>query len=606
MKIFEAHIPTKVLEFLNSNLKRVTAYHTANKKLYEFSGIKDFLENQDEYESLKDKMARKAGRVEESEREEYGDFQTNVHLTNQIASFLRNNSVSPKVLIEPTCGTGNFITASLSSFDRIEKIVGVEIYKPYVWETKFNILQFFIDNPSKKRPEIDVFHGSIFDFDFNKIVLRYPEKEVLIIGNPPWVTNSKLGSLDSSNLPHKSNFKKHSGLDAMTGKGNFDIGEFIALMMFEAFQNSKGHFAFLVKNAVVKNIVFDQRRRIYNISDLKMFSIDSKREFNVSVEASLLFCRLKRKPEFVCKEYDFRNPSDLRNVFGWSNDKFVSSVKLYEQSGSLDGICPFEWRQGIKHDLSSLMELEKVNGQYVNGNQEEVNIEDDLVFGILKSSDLKRIVIDKTRKFTIITQTKIGQDTGFIKEKYPRTYNYLQKHKSHFDLRKSSIYNGKPDFAIFGVGDYSFKPFKVAISGLYKNYYFNLVLPNEGKPIMLDDTCYFIGFDKLEFAVYTLALLNSERTKAFLQAITFSDAKRTFTKDVLMRIDLPSLVSTVSMRDFKKEIDKLNSENNLGITLDLWENYIEMLRPKYSKQLSMFPEREGQYRRKCHKMIEAL
>ena len=51
------------------------------------------------------------------------------------------------------------------------------------------------------------------------------------------------------------------------------------------------------------------------------------------------------------------------------------------------------------------------------------------------------------------------------------------------------------------------------ISGLYKTFHFTLILPQNSKPIMLDDTCYFLGFDNLEFAVYTTILLNSNQTK---------------------------------------------------------------------------------------------
>ncbi|GAG82952.1 unnamed protein product, partial [marine sediment metagenome] len=164
--------------------------------------------------------------------------------------------------------------------------------------------------------------------------------------------------------------------------------------------------------------------------------------------------------------------------------------------------------------------------------------EDGLIYGFLKSSDLKNTVIKNTRKHTIITQKKVGQETSYIQNKYPNTYQYLVKHLSFFEARKSSIYKDKPMFSIFGIGDYSFKPFKVAISGLYKSFHFTLVLPQADKPVMLDDTCYFIGFKKIEFAVYAIILLNSKTTEEFLQSITFTDAKRVFTKDILMRIDL--------------------------------------------------------------------
>src|SRR5690606_11229512 len=122
---------------------------------------------------------------------------------------------------------------------------------------------------------------------------------------------------------------------------------------------------------------------------------------------------------------------------------------------------------------------------------------------------------------------------------------------------KSSIYKNKPAFSIFGIGDYSFKPYKVAISGLYKTFHFSLVLPSEGKPVMLDDTCYFIGFDKLDQALYCLILLNTDLTKKLLQAITFPDAKRTFTKDILMRIDLGALKNLVPKSEIEKQIGAL-------------------------------------------------
>ena len=60
------------------------------------------------------------------------------------------------------------------------------------------------------------------------------------------------------------------------------------------------------------------------------------------------------------------------------------------------------------------------------------------------------------------------------------------------DGRGSSIYRSCPPFSIFGIGEYSFAPWKVAISGFYKRLSFVAVAPLDGKPAMLDDTCYFL------------------------------------------------------------------------------------------------------------------
>ncbi|MCE9540656.1 MAG: hypothetical protein K8R85_15765 [Bacteroidetes bacterium] len=587
MKVFEANISHQVSDFLNETLKKITSFETANQKMFDAFGIKHFFDNNEELETLRKTISQTASLAEEPDRAEYGDFQTNANLSNKVTLHLASKNISPKIIVEPTCGKGNFIIASLKNFKDVKYIYGIEIYKPYVWETKFNIVNFFLENTYRNKPEILITHCSVFDFDFKQIEKQYSKNEILIIGNPPWVTNSKLGSLNSSNLPKKTNFKNHRGLDAMTGKGNFDIAEYITLTMIVTFQEMKGHLLLLVKNSVIKNIVSEQNKNQYKIASIEKHCIDSKKEFNVSVEASLFYCKLNSIPEFDCKEFDFYDNKKCYQKFGWLNDKFVSNITTYIHTKDIDGESPFVWRQGLKHDCSAIMELDKVNGHYVNGLNEEIKLEDGLVYGILKSSDLKNTVINQTRKFTIVTQKKVGQDTKYIKSEYPKTYQYLTEHKTNFDARKSSIYNNKPLFSIFGIGDYSFKPYKVAISGLYKTFHFTLILPQADKPVMLDDTCYLIGFEKIEFAVYALILLNSETTMQFLKSVTFADAKRTFTKDVLMRIDLLTLAKISNQKDLQTELTMLNEKYSFNLTLDLWDNFIKEMTP-VNTQIAMF------------------
>jgi hypothetical protein len=587
-KIFGANISYQVLVFLKEYLKNITSFEIANQKVHSNFGINTFFDNDDDFQDLKDFVSNVSiNIVEEPDRAEYGDFQTNQVLAHKVANHLAKRNISPEIIIEPTCGKGNFIIASLSNFESVKQLFGVEIYKPYVWETKFSILDFFLSNPNCNKPEITIINCSIFDFDLKKISRQFPMEKLLIIGNPPWVTNSKLGSLNSSNLPKKSNFKNQNGLDAMTGKGNFDIAEYITIMLLDAFQTHDGYLALLVKNSVIKNIVFDQKDKKYKVSEIEKYCIDSKKEFKVSVEAALLYCQLNSNPSVECNEFDFYS-LEKKLRFGWLNAKFVSNLAGYNETKEIDGVCPFEWRQGIKHDCSSIMELERVNEHFVNNQSDEIKLEEDLVYGFLKSSDLKNTVIKSTRKHTIVTQTKVGQDTAYIEHLYPETYSYLKKNISNFQARKSSIYNGKPLFSIFGIGDYSFKPFKVAISGLYKTYHFTLVLPQNDKPVMLDDTCYFIGFDKIDYAVFAIILLNSKSTESFLKSITFSDAKRVFTKDLLMRLDLLNIAKIISQTEIEEQIIFLNNKYSLDINLSLWDSFINNMNPNKEKQLTIF------------------
>jgi hypothetical protein len=575
MKFFGVNFSDSVLEFLTCQLTPEMSRDTANDILREACGIIDFIKtDNDLYQLIHQLVASEEN--EETNRSEYGDFQTNFKLALSVSALIKKKGISPEVIIEPTCGIGNFVLAALQNFETIQFVHAVEIYKPYIYEAQFKILDFFLTNPNRTRPQIIIHHCNVFDFEFSTLANSYTDKQILIIGNPPWVTNAKLSTLNSNNLPEKENFKKHQGLDAITGKGNFDIAEYITLMMLNNFQNNSGYLALLVKSSVIKNILHDQNKNNYRIQTIEKYRIDSKKEFNVSVEAALFTCRLNSEPDFTCTEYDFYN-GQQQLKFGWVGDKFVSNLNYYLHTNTIDGTCQFTWRQGMKHDCSSIMELNKIDGHYINSKNEKIALEDDLVYGLLKSSDLKSSFLNNTRKFTIVTQKKPGQDTAYIKTNYPGTFNYLHSNKETFENRKSGIYKGKPDFSIFGIGDYSFKPYKVAISGLYKTFHFTFITPYNGKSIMLDDTCYFIGFDNIDFAAYCYCLLNSSYTFEFLKSITFTDAKRIFTKDILMRIDIYKLASAVGFEAVQNEVNKLNNEYGLTVSLANWNTFLNEL-----------------------------
>lgn len=542
MQVFGANISDLVVQFFKDLFDKNKSYSYVNQSVEYLCGCKDFFPNEGKLTSFHDELTMINVFCCAEGRSEYGDFQTNKALTKAVTEVLLSKGITPEIVIEPTCGKGNFILAALDSFPSIRQIIGVEIYEPYVWECKFSIVDYFLNHPDAKRPSITIFHSNVFSFDFLKLKKQIPNKDILVLGNPPWVTNSMLGTLESDNLPNKSNFKKQKGIDAITGKGNFDIAEYIVLLLIKLFEKTNGYLSLLVKNSVIKNVVFEQCKNGYHISDIEEMNIDSKKEFNVSVDASLLLCRFNSYPSLQCQVSNFYNGS-LLNRFGWVGNSFYSDIQNERSVNAIDGKCQMEWRQGIKHDCSSVMELEREGNMFRNKLHETIELEEKLVYGILKSSDLKSLIAQKPKKFTIVTQHNVGQKTDYILE-YPKTYTYLQSHLDLFRGRKSTIYKNNPDFSIFGIGDYSFKPYKVAISGLYKTLHFTLVLPDK-KPVMLDDTCYFLGFDDLKSAVAVHALLNSNEVKTFLQSITFPDAKRMVTKEVLMRIDFAKVMKTL-------------------------------------------------------------
>jgi methylase of polypeptide subunit release factors len=150
--------------------------------------------------------------------DEFGDFQTPLPLATDVCRFLAGNGIEPAAVVEPTCGVGNFVLSAVEQWPNANHL-GVEINPVYVE----NLLPLV---GRKARVE----QQNFFTFDWLGAFRDLPEP-VLVLGNPPWVTNARLGSLGSSNLPEKSNFQGHVGLDAITGKSNFDISEWMLIRL---------------------------------------------------------------------------------------------------------------------------------------------------------------------------------------------------------------------------------------------------------------------------------------------------------------------------------------------------------------------------------------
>lgn len=517
---------------------------------------------------------------------EHGDYQTPSWFCDVVCDYLVNDyGVQPEVIIEPTFGKGNFITSSVRKFSRLEKVLGVELQSGYCSYAKINVLNACAFQENKG---FNVFlkNEDAFGYDFSGFIQANSGKEIVVIGNPPWVTNAQLSALRSSNIPEKRNFKNHKGLDAITGKGNFDVAEYIILKMLDAFNGQPGTLAMLCKNVVARNILRDIHNYGFTVSDVRLVGFDAKKVFDVAAEASLLVMKVNSvNKEERCSVYDFGDVTNEIKKFGWVNGSFVSNIAGYNFGKAVDGLCPMTWRQGVKHDASKVMELKIVGEALINGNQEVVSIEDTYVYHLLKSSGLKNKITQSSKKKVIITQKKVNQETASIKRHAPKLWHYLNEHSEKLDGRKSSIYRKAPRFAIFGIGEYAFKPYKVAISGFYKSPNFSLIVPMSNKPVMLDDTCYFIGFDNYVDALLTMILLNSGVTQTFLTSIAFLDNKRPYTKDILMRIDLNKVAEHYTIQEINEMNKTFLGDEADVIPAETFETYKEKLKNVAKKQL---------------------
>ena len=351
-----------------------------------------------------------------------------------------------------------------------------------------------------------------------------------------------MGTISGQNLPGKGNFQGLKGLAALTGKSNFDISEAIILRILESMQSRLGTVAMLCKTTVARKITAYAHKQNLSFSAARLIRLNSKQIFDVSVDACLFMFSTGAGHDYTCIVQDsLQAPEETWSRFGFIDGRLVADVRSYAQTRDIEGTSSVKWRSGIKHDCSGAMEMRREGTALINGLGEPVDVESKYVFPLLKSSDLTKPSLPLKKRAVIVTQKSIAEDTLRLRSDAPKLWAYLSARRALFEKRKSSIYRGKPPFSMFGIGDYSFAPWKVAISGLYKTSKFSIVPPVEGKPVMLDDTCYFLPCNSEREAEGTQAYLNSKKVQDFIHSIAFWDSKRPINAEILQRISLDEI-----------------------------------------------------------------
>jgi hypothetical protein len=502
---------------------------------------------------------------------EFGDFQTPDELAGAVAAFLRDSGEAPEVVVEPTCGQGSFILAAMNAFPRVHTFYGFDINPRYVEELVKTLRR-------RNERTCHIERKDFFDMDWDGF-LGNLKKDLLVIGNPPWVTNSALGILGSDNLPKKTNFQQHGGFAAKTGKANFDISEWMLIRLTQALNRRRrpACLAMLCKTATARKVLRHAWLNRLNVGRCSIHLIDAKKYFGASVDACLLIVHTGAF-EFTptASVYPDLSFSNRLTTLGLAGKELVADIDEYLRLRDIEGIPYYTWRSGVKHDAASVMEFTRHGLRLVNGKHEECDLELTYLFPLLKSSDIANGRLTPNR-FVLLTQRRPSDETSPIESAAPKTWKYLMRHAEALNKRRSIIYEKRPRFSVFGIGDYTFSPWKVAISGLYKNCRFEVVGRFRGKPIVLDDTCYFIPCKSEDEAHFACDLLNSDICQRFLRSLVFFDAKRPITIDVLNRIDL------------KRLAEKLNKEKDA-------QEYLRYASAFEDRQPQLVFEKKAKYR----------
>jgi hypothetical protein len=475
---------------------------------------------------------------------EFGDFQTPPDLARKVCQTLSRQGISPRAILEPNCGRGNLLVAALETFPDAKQATGVEINGAYAQEASEQLER--LPHPAKT----EIIHGDFFAIDWREILASLQDP-ILILGNPPWVTNAELGRIESANLPEKTNVQNVNGIEAITGKSNFDISEWMISRELEWLQDRNGVLAMLCKTSVARKALLHAWQNHLHISRAMIFNIDAASHFGAAVDACLLVVSTEGNASVqTCQVYaslDDRQPS---KTIGYQDGKLIADVECFERWRHLLGKDDhYQWRSGVKHDAAQVMELTPDGNRYRNGLGETIELEQTHLYPMYKSSEIANGSVQAPARWMLIPQRSVADNTQEIRLTAPKTWRYLMAHAAQLDARKSAIYRNRSRFAVFGVGDYTFAPWKVAISGFYKFFRFRVFGPWQNKPVVFDDTSYFLACRSEEEAEFLARLLNSEPAQEFYSAFVFWDAKRPITISLLRLLNILALARELDVED---------------------------------------------------------
>jgi hypothetical protein len=474
---------------------------------------------------------------------EYGDFQTPEALARRVCALLSRQGLRPASLVEPTCGLGSLLFAGLDQFPGIDQALGADVNPSHIRHAE--VIRTTRADGNKTRLNV----ADFFETDWAPVLASLPEP-VLILGNLPWVTNSHLATIGSANVPTKSNFQNRKGLDAVTGKANFDVSEWMLARLIEGLQGRHGALAMLCKSAVARKALLHAWQHHFAISSATIHRIDAVADFGAAVDAALLtivFGGKAAQPQ--AEVYGRLDSEESEAVIGCEDGILLADLLAYRKWKHLRGKEAMKWRSGVKHDCAKVMELVREGARYRNGLGELVELEDAFLFPLLKSSHLANGSLTNQNRWMLVPQTSIGEETAPIELAAPHTWKYLCDHATLLGKRASSIYRDRPAFSIFGVGDYTFAPWKVAISGFYKRLNFVAIGSPCGKPTVLDDTSYFLPCETQDQAEFLVEMLSCQAAQEFYRAFVFWDSKRPITAELLRRLDLRRLSECVGRNE---------------------------------------------------------
>lgn len=419
----------------------------------------------------------------------------------------------------------------------------------------------------------------------NSFAPIFQKKVDYIIGNPPWIVWQSFPEdyrVSIQKYWHEYKVFEHKGLTARLGSAHDDISVLMTYVIMDNFLKDKGKLGFVINQNIFQSSGGGQGFRKLMIKDSIPIKIEKVHDFvkvqpfkdlgadnktavfiaikNAETEFPVDYIvwdkKLKGKIysneslEIVLKNKIQCTPLKAKPIKERNSSWIIGSnreLNIFEKMITYDE-PHYRARKGVDTSANAIYWVKSKRN--LPGNKvlvdnspetsrkkikqvENVVIEKDLLYPLLRGSDIKRWFVE-TPYDIIIPYTEDGKviEIEDLKVKYPRTFEYFYKDENGFIdiLVKRATYkkhylslntpNKVPEYILYNIGPYTFSPYKVVWKALASGMIATTISSVDGKLIIPDHNVIMIPIYEEDEAYYLSGILNAEIVSKFVTAYT--------------------------------------------------------------------------------------
>jgi len=444
-------------------------------------------------------------RLSRRERLEGGIFFTQAPLVDRICRHFDFSQIHR--VIDSAAGSCNFLIPLAEKYPHIE-FYGVEKH-PRVFRD--------VEKKLSTYPNLHYFQGDILLDDF-----PIPPCD-LYLGNPPFVNFTDLPEDYREKIRPlwQQNLELPRGFSLLLGHSRADIAQLIFQYTLNTYLTPRGQFGVILPDTLLRGDSAQAGfQQCSGFAPRIIEEIDQNDAFYGTSRPSFFMIGEKgRKAEFPIPCI---SPEGIRQQLWNRRGKWVLG----------DGA---QWPDSWLGNYQARQGINTLGANKIFFFKEKPDLEEELLFPLLKSSDVR--MWESRPEAWVLLPYKEGKlfSEEDLQMHFPRSWKYLNQHKETLSQRKSRFAR-KHWYALFGIGPYTFAPYRVTWRALGARSMAAAVvqrgIPNQAMH-------GYIPLQSEKEAHYLAGLLNSRIIQQEILGLTRAGSKSFGQPGIISRLPLP-------------------------------------------------------------------